>query len=212
MFNFYNIVKKDKEFKNPNYDLHGITIPFRMCVASGSGTGKTNSILNLVSMMNNTFQKIILCVKSVDEPLYQHLIKTLGENSVEVYEGGQIAPILDDGLSKLIIFDDLLYEKQEDIKKFYIYGRKKGYSSIYISQSFHGIPIDIRKNCQYFILGRSLLNKDLKIILTSFTSNLTNDEFVRLYRKFTDRPLDIMLIDIENKNIRHNINQEIINL
>jgi hypothetical protein len=211
MFNFYNIVKKNKEFKNPNYDLHGITLPFRMAVASGSGTGKTNSILNLITMMNGTFQKIILCVKSADEPLYQHLITTL-KDSVEVYEDGEIAKIVDDGLSKLIIFDDLLYEKQEEIKKFYIYGRKKGYSSIYISQSFHGIPIDIRKNCQYFILGRSLLNKDLKIILTSFTSNLTNDEFVRLYREFTDKPLDVMLVDIENKNIRHNINQKVINL
>jgi hypothetical protein len=211
MFNFYNIVKKNKEFKNPNYDLHGITLPFRMAVASGSGTGKTNSILNLITMMNGTFQKIILCVKSADEPLYQHLITSL-KDSVEVYEDGEIAPIVDDGLSKLIIFDDLLYEKQEAIKKFYIYGRKKGYSSIYISQSFHGIPIDIRKNCQYFILGRSLLNKDLKIILTSFSSNLTNDEFVRLYREFTDKPLDVMLVDIENKNIRHNINQKIINL
>jgi hypothetical protein len=72
--------------------------------------------------------------------------------------------------------------------------------------------MDIRKNCQYFILGRSLLDKDLKIILTSFTSNLNKEEFVQIYRRFTDKPLDVMLIDIDKKRIVHNLNKETIAL
>ena len=72
--------------------------------------------------------------------------------------------------------------------------------------------MDIRKNCQYFILGRSLLDKDLKIILTSFTSNLTREEFIKIYRAFTDKPLDVMLIDIDKKRIVHNINKKVISL
>lgn len=211
MINFYEIVKQDKKLKNPHYKNHQIELPFRMCIASGSGTGKTNSLMNLLTLMDKTFHKIIVCVKSFNEPLYEHLVAIL-KDKVEVYEDGDVPPMTDDGLSKLIIFDDLLYDKQGPIKQYYIRGRKKGYSSVYISQSFHGIPMDIRKNCQYFILGRSLLDKDLKIILTSFTSNLTREEFIKIYRAFTDKPLDVMLIDIDKKRIVHNINKKVISL
>ena len=211
MINFYEIVKQDKKLKNPHYKNHQIELPFRMCIASGSGTGKTNSLMNLLTLMDKTFHKIIVCVKSFNEPLYEHLVAIL-KDKVEVYEDGDVPPMTNDGLSKLIIFDDLLYDKQGPIKQYYIRGRKKGYSSVYISQSFHGIPMDIRKNCQYFILGRSLLDKDLKIILTSFTSNLTREEFIKIYRAFTDKPLDVMLIDIDKKRIVHNINKKVISL
>lgn len=211
MINFYEIVKQDKKLKNPHYKNHQIELPFRMCIASGSGTGKTNSLMNLLTLMDKTFHKIIVCVKSFNEPLYEHLVAIL-KDKVEVYEDGEVPPMTNDGLSKLIIFDDLLYDKQGPIKQYYIRGRKKGYSSVYISQSFHGIPMDIRKNCQYFILGRSLLDKDLKIILTSFTSNLTREEFIKIYRAFTDKPLDVMLIDIDKKRIVHNINKKVISL
>ena len=211
MINFYEYTKQDKKLKNPNYKHHGIDLPFRMCIASGSGTGKTNALCNLLTLMDKTFHKIIICVKSFNEPLYEHMASIL-KDKVEIYEDGEVPPMTDDDLSKLIVFDDLLYDKQNPIKQYYIRGRKKGYSSIYISQSFHGIPMDIRKNCQYFILGRSLLDKDLKIILTSFTSNLTREDFVRIYRHFTDKPLDVMLIDIDKKRIVHNLNKETIAL
>lgn len=214
MINFYEYTKRDKILKNPNYKNHGIELPFRMCIASGSGTGKTNALCNLLMLMDKTFHKIIICVKCINEPLYEHLALTLGDK-VEFYEDGEIPPMITESvdkkgspMSKLIVFDDLLYDNQSPIKQFYIRGRKKFYSSIYISQSFHGIPMDIRKNAQYFILGRSLLDKDLRVILTSFTSNLTRDEFVRIYRQFTDKPLDVMLIDINKKIITHNINKE----
>ena len=117
MINFYEIVKQDKKLKNPHYKNHQIELPFRMCIASGSGTGKTNSLMNLLTLMDKTFHKIIVCVKSFNEPLYEHLVAIL-KDKVEVYEDGEVPPMTNDGLSKLIIFDDLLYDKQGPIKQY----------------------------------------------------------------------------------------------
>lgn len=208
MINFYEIVKLDKQLSNPNYKIHGINVPFRMCCASASGSGKTNQILELVVHFHKTFNRIILCAKSIEEPLYQHLISKL-ENGVEVHENGEIPEIQQDRKkAKLIIFDDLMLEPkatQEKITQYYIRSRKFGYSCVYISQSFYQIPYTIRKNCGYFILGRGLLNKDLKLILALFNANITQDEFVKIYRQCTDAPMNTMLIDLEKKTIRHNI-------
>ena len=58
----------------------------------------------------------------------------------------------DDNTSKLIIFDDLVFEgrqTQEQIEQYFIRGRKAGWSMIYISQSYFGIPKTIRINVQY---------------------------------------------------------------
>lgn len=217
MINFYSIVKSDKQFKNPHYEKHGIKLPFRMCIASSSGSGKTNILMNLLVQMDRTFNQIVLCVKSKHEPLYEHMIDKL--ENVEVHEvnnSGDIPEIVEEKKkSRLIVFDDLMLEKkdvQDRITQFYIRGRKFGYSCVYISQSFYQIDYRIRKNCQYFILGRGLLNKDLKLILALFNANISQDEFVRIYRECTDQPMHTMLIDLEKKTIRHNITEIIAEL
>ncbi|KAF4127509.1 hypothetical protein GN958_ATG23314 [Phytophthora infestans] len=74
--------------------------------------------------MNKTFHEIIVCVKSRDEPLYDHLFDKLGNKSVLFFEDGAVPPttiysIKDEERNKLkridkyqrfIIFDDLILE------------------------------------------------------------------------------------------------------
>lgn len=224
MFNFYHLVKKNTKFLNPHYDDHGFSIPFRAIIASSSGSGKSNMALNLIYAMNQSFHKIILCVKSGDEPLYQFLKDKL-EGRVEIFENGEIAPLIQDTedtdkniikggyrMSKLIIFDDLMLENkatQELISQFYIRGRKFGYSCIYISQSFYAIPINIRKNSNYFILGGGLLSRDLKSILSSTAGSSDKNslrEFETAYKKFTAKHMTVCIIEVDKKIARAKIN------
>lgn len=217
--NFYNYIKSVKTI-NPNYDKHGVKVPFRMLIAAPSGAGKTNSLMNLIFHMNKTFHEIIICVKSADEPLYERLIDKLG-NSVKVYEDGAVPPITEysvidektnrlkaiDKYQRLIIFDDLILEKKANqlAKEYYVKGRKLHFSMVYIGQSFYQIPKMIRDNCQYFVLGRNLLKRDLRMILTVFPTDLSLDEFSNLYNTLLSEPLDTMLINIESKFVRKNI-------
>ena len=224
--NFYSLTKSEKTI-NPNYEKHGIKVPFRMLIAAPSGSGKTNALMNLILAMDKTFHEIIICVKSADEPLYQMLDQKL-QNGVRFYEDGEVPPITDfsikdakgklkriDKLQRLIVFDDLILDKSANKRaaEYYIKARKLGFSMCYISQSYYQTqPKTIRDNCQYFILGRNLLKKDLRMILTVFPTELTLDEFSNIYNELTAEPLDTILIDIEKRIVRRNITGEPIRL
>lgn len=224
--NFYELIKPTKTI-NPGYKTHGIKVPFRMLMAAPSGAGKTNALLNLLFHMDKTFHEIIVCVKSSDEPLYQRLENCC--KNVIFYEGGEVPSITEysipdpkkpgrlkkiDDNQRLIVFDDLITDRKANMMaaEYYIKARKLGFSMVYIGQSYFQIPKMIRDNCQYFILGRNLLKKDLKMILSCFPCELTIDDFTRIYNDNTREPLDILLIDIENKSIRPNIIQPKIDL
>lgn len=218
VINFYNIVKKEKKTINPNYEQHGIKVPFRMCVAGPSGSGKTSAILNLILLFNKSFHEIVYCIKSGDEPLIRHLEDKVGAT---IHEGGYVPPLEDysfiepntkkikrkDKLQRLMIFDDLVLDKKANhiIKEYYIKCRKLGISVIYISQSYYQIPKMIRDNAQYFILGRNLLKRDLRSVLSLFPTEMNLQEFSSLYERLTKDDLNFLLIDIEKRIIAHNI-------
>ena len=48
--------------------------PYRILIIGGSGTGKTNTLLNLMNEQNDT-DKIYLYAKDLSEPKYEFLIK-----------------------------------------------------------------------------------------------------------------------------------------
>ena len=116
--------------------------------------------------------------------------------------------------SSLIVFDDLITDRNANklASEYYIKGRKVGFSMVYISQSYYQIAKLIRDNCQYFILGRNLLKKDLRMILSVFPTEYTLDEFTDLYNELTNEPLDTVLINIDKKYISKNIIGEKIRL
>ena len=223
--NFYDFVKT-KKVHNPGFANHGISIPYRMIIASPSGSGKTNALLGLIYHFDKTFQEIIVCVKSADEPLYELLENKV--KNVRVYENGDVPDLSEfskfdektkkykriDNLQRLIVFDDLITSKNANIKaaEYYIKARKLGFSMCYISQEFYAIPKIIRTNSTLFLLGRNLLNRDLKMILSTFPSRLSLDEFAQLYNDLLDEPLDTLIINIEKRNVRKNITGEIINV
>ena len=224
--NFYELIPKGEKKINPNYATHGIDLPFRMLIAAPSGSGKTNQLMNLIAHMDKTFHEIIICVKSADEPLYEMMINKL--KNIVVYELGEVPSLsqyskIDDKTKRLkrldkkqrlIVFDDLITDRRANqiASEYYIKGRKLGFSMCYIGQSFYQIPKLIRDNCQIFLLGRNLLKRDLKLILSTFPTEITLDEFVDLYHYLTPENLDTVLINIDKKYIAKNIIGERIKL
>ncbi|KAF4127488.1 hypothetical protein GN958_ATG23293 [Phytophthora infestans] len=217
MINFYQYTKREHVI-NPNVGILGIDVPFRALAAAPSGSGKTNALLNLIVAMNKTFHEIIVCVKSRDEPLYNHLFDKLGNKSVLFFEDGAVPPttnysIKDEERNKLKRIDKyqpLHYLRRSDFrnvqaKQYFIKGCKLGFSMLYIGQSFFQIPKMILDNVQYFILGKNLLNKDLRLILTCFPTELNLEEFTRVYNENTQNSLNTLLIDIKKRIARPNI-------
>ena len=72
MFNFDNIIKEDIKEHNPNWQKipdH----PYSILIVGGSGSGKTNALLNLINHEPN-IDKTFLYVKGPNEAKYQLLI------------------------------------------------------------------------------------------------------------------------------------------
>jgi len=223
---FYKTIKSVKSI-NPNYETHGINVPFRMLIAAPSGAGKTHALCNLIYAMDKTFHEIIICVLSADEPLYTMIEQRLG-NSVKFHESGYVPPleefsIIDastgklkrkDKYQRLIVFDDLILSKGANklASEYYIKARKLGFSMAYIGQSYFQIPKMIRDNCQVFVLGRNLLKKDLRMILSVFPTEMSLDNFSELYKELCSEPLDVCVLDISKRTIKRNFTGDIIRL
>jgi hypothetical protein len=174
---------------NPNYDVHKIQIPHRMAVIGGSGSGKTNIVINLIRQFNNTFKHIYIYTRCKDEALYEYLEAKIDKSFLTIKEGLTDFNKIDlnkefkDKENILIIFDDLCLERdQSKIEELYIRGRKLFVSVIYISQSYYKIPKTIRLQCQYIILKKISSTRDLNMILADASLGVDKKELNNIYK------------------------------
>lgn len=203
--NFYQKIPKDliPKYHNPSYKNHLINIPARILVVGGSGSGKTTLVLEMISRMKKTFERIVLCCKSVDEPLYKYLCSKLKKGQIEVYEDGVIPPIdnykgLDEQL--LFIFDDLVNMKdQQPIIEFFIRGRKlaKGITMMYLTQSYYKTPKTIRLQANYIFLKKLSSMRDLNNILEDFNLGIDKKALLKVYKEATHDRQDFLMVDID---------------
>ena len=73
MINFDNYVNENKTKHNKNWPYipdH----PYRILIIGGSGSGKTNALINLINGQND-IDKIYLYARDLSEPKYEYLIK-----------------------------------------------------------------------------------------------------------------------------------------
>jgi len=218
MQNFYEkkeVKKYVVKTENPNYDMHHFDTPFRSLVVAPSGSGKSNFITNLISLFckgkEGTFDNIYIFCKSRDEPLYQFL----GDKSkglIEVHESLEKLPALNDlkpSEQTLIIFDDFI----TDIKKFpiiseyFIRGRKRGCSLMFLSQSYFNTPKVIRQNINYCVILKLGGTRDVNAILRECSIGLTKDELLYMYQQATKQKFDVFIINLDksgNERYRHN--------
>lgn len=200
--NFYEIIPKKylDDVENPNFHLHHIEIPFRMCVVAPSGSGKTNFVLNLIRVFSQgkgTFTDITIVTRNKDEPLYNWLAGQ--SDNIKILEGMQNNPKLDDYDKKynhLLIWDDLVLSKNLDpVCEYYLRARKKNVSLLFLSQSYVDIPKMIRKNSTYLVLfdlGGSKREQDF--IMREWSGELDKDELRAIYEDAVKEKLSPLII------------------
>jgi hypothetical protein len=203
-----NLYKKiPKEFlhkvDNPNYDLHHLNIPFRMCIVAPSGSGKSNFLCNLINLFScgkkGTFSSITILTKNADEPLYNWIQSKCDD--ISILEGVEATPNLDDFNKKynhLVVWDDLVLSKDlRMVENYYIRVRKLNVSVVFISQSYFRIPKIIRNNCSYMVILKLSGNREVNIILSEFGLGITKEQLFKVYEEATKEKFSPLLIDME---------------
>jgi ABC-type dipeptide/oligopeptide/nickel transport system ATPase component len=220
MKNWYehkDMAKYLKETHNPHFDKHHIKIPFRACIVGSSGAGKTSTLLSLISLMPDTFSKIVVVTKNKDEPLYNFLYdKTGGEDgNVKILEFDKegipdINKEFNPNHNSLLVFDDLVNQtekEQRPIADAFIRARKRGCSLVYISQSFYAIPKLIRNNLTHIFLKQVSSMKNLVMISRECSLDVPKKDLVEMYDDATKDKMGFVLIDMEgdkDKKFRKN--------
>ena len=131
---------------------------FRMLICGPSGSGKTNTLMHMIYNLFY-YDKVYLYAKNLEQSKYQNLMDIFKQISDEVgYDviearNDEITPVedLESDSQKIVIFDDYVCDKnQKPLIEYFIRGRHKNCSVIYLSQSYYKTPKDIRLNCSHF--------------------------------------------------------------
>ena len=176
-------------------------------IIGGSGSGKTNTLLNLINEHN--IDKIYLYARDLKEPKYEIVIKKHKDAGIkrlndpnafiecsntmdDVYEN-----IHDYNSSRkrkiLIIFDDMIADImtnkkfQAIIKELFIRCRKLNISLVFITQSYFSVPKDVRLNSTHYLIMKISNKKELQNIAINHSADIDYKDFVKIYRECTKK-------------------------
>ena len=183
--------------------------PYRILIIGGSGSGKTNLLLNLIENQPD-INKIYLYVKDPYESKYQYLInkrESVGINHFndpkafidysndthDVYE--DIDDYNPDKEKKmLIVFDDMIADMINNKKlnsivtELFITGRNLNISLVFITQSYFKVPKDVMLNTAHFFIAKIPNKRGLQQIAINHLSDINTKDFPKIYRKYTAEP------------------------
>ena len=209
--NWYDkIGVNNKKKKQPKHwkDHHILHNSMVLCIG-GTGTGKTNALMDYLSRSSGEFHKIVICsFSTLDEPLYKHLQQKNDE--IEFINDIEEVPELsefDDEFkekSKLIVFDDFINLTKKEFKRinpFLISGRKYGFTVWLMAQEYTSIPKIITRNINYFILNKINDNVSIdRIIKNHNIYGVDKDVFKKAYELSIKEPLNFFMLDLKSRD------------
>ena len=101
----------------------------------------------------------------------------------------------------LMVFDDLLLEKQITCESHYARERQSNVDSFYLAQNYFKLPRQtIRENANYICLFPQHLKNLNHIFDDHVGSNMTKEEFRQLCKTAWEKQRDCVIIDLSSKN------------
>jgi len=197
-----NKIKPDKNFKK-----HMIKPCSQIAVVGPTGSGKTNFVIDFLSRKPDAFYRIIYFSGSTsDEPLLKLLQNHI--EGVEMIEGDadQLPDLTDmneenKSHEKLIVFDDCANingKQKSKIQKWFCASRKYGFTTIFISQDFQSIPLQIRRNVMIYIIFRMNESSTINHILRAHADGDDKDFVKILLHRATEGKGNFLKIDFSN--------------
>ena len=185
-------------------------------IIKGSGSGKTNVLLNLINH-EPYIDKIYLCTKDPSEAKYQLLInkreitgsKYLNDSKAFIEYSDDMDDIYrnieeyypNKKWKILIVFDvmivDMLSNKKLNriVTELLIRGRKLNISLVFITQSYFPVPKNIRLNSTHYFVMKIPNKRELQQIAFNPSSDIDFQDFMILYKESTAEPYSFLVTD-----------------
>lgn len=141
---------------------HGELFPnnIRGVIVGPSNSGKTNAVFNMLFHPNGLrFSNLYVFSKSLYQPKYKFL-----ESVVQEMDGVKYYPCDDNETilkpeeaepNSVMIFDDVICEKQNNITSYFTRGRHSDIDVLYLSQTYSKIPKQlVRDNANFLLVFR----------------------------------------------------------
>ena len=196
MSNFEDIKKY-----NPNWPEMFDKL-YRILIVGGSGSGKTNALLNLINHEPD-IDKIYLYAKDPYEAKYRFLIdkrestglKHFNDSKAFIEYSNDMVDIYNNideyhpnkKRKILIVFDDVISDNPI-VTELFIRCKKLNISLALITQSYFVVPKNIRLNSTHYFIRKILNKRELQQIAFNHSSDIDFRGFMNLYRKSTAKP------------------------
>ena len=215
MFNLDGITNKNDKKHNKKWPFI-LDHPYRILIIGGAGSGKTNTLLNLIKEQSD-IDKIYLYAKDLSEPKSEFLIKKredagmkhLNDSNAfiecsnamnDVYENiHEYNPNRQRKI--LIVFGDMIAEImtnkkfQAIIKELFIGCRKLNTSLLFITQSYFSVPKVVRLKSNHYLIMKINNRIELQKIAIIQSADIDYKDFIKIYRECTKEPFSFLTID-----------------
>ena len=199
--------------------------PHRLAWIGASGSGKTNACIQMI-VRDLIVDKLYVCSKHLFQPKMEFLMEhfnmieeKINKKLQKKHKGAGYAehykiieawtndlnefPDVDDlngDLHNIILFDDMIMERdQKKIIEFFIRGRHKKCTVLYLSQSFFAIPRKIRINCSHYAMFNTPSKTEAKRISSEIAPDLEQKDFLKYMNRATDEDYCFFFIDTTQK-------------
>ena len=183
--------------------------PYRMLIIGGSGSRKTNTLINLINEQGD-IDNIYLYTKDLSEPKYEILIKNRENVGIKNFNDPnafiECSNTMDDVYENinvynpsrerkiLIVFDDMIADIMSNkkfqaiIKELFIRCRKLNISVVFITHSYFFVPKDVRLNSMHYFIMKINNKKELQKIAINHSADIDYKDFIKIYRECTRKP------------------------
>ena len=215
MINLDNIINDKNNNHNEKWP-YILDHPYRILIIGGSGSGKTNTLLNLINEQKD-IDKIYLYAKDLSESKYEYLIKNRENAGIKHLNDSkafiECSNTMDDVYENindynpnrrrkiLTVFDDMIADImtnkkfQAILKELFIRCRKINISLVFITQSYFSVPKDVRLNSTHYFIMKINNKRELQNIAINHSADIDYKDFMKIYRECTKEPYSFLTID-----------------
>ena len=190
--------------------------PYRILIIGGSGSGKTNALLNLINN-HPDIDKIYLYAKDPNEKKYQYLINKREKLGLDHFNDAKAFMEYSNDMQDvfknieeynpikkrkvLIVFDDMIADMINNNKlnpivtELFIRGRKLNISIVFITQYYFKVPKDVRLNSTHFFIIKIPKKRELQQIALNHSSDIDFKDFIKIYKTCTKEPYSFLVND-----------------